>query len=555
MTLNAAGDRLMASPETSYHDYQLFDLSREGSRLKIRDLIHPAIEVRNQAALGVLDAAFGHPDVRTAIVESDYVDVDHSRSYANFYARAYHDHAKRTKRVHFFRTRLTRAHLKALDQWSDTYLGFVVVRPFGMRTVGRSILSPPPGSAPHEHGFVTLQGSFGANVAGTSVVAGGCPFIEQDARVSACASAAIWMSTASMNQRLNLTPRTTAEITEYATRLQVGSRRVQSEGLVPDQMSESLRAIGYEPMQIPVGDRDAAMATLYPYIESGISPIILIQLEGGYHAVAGVGHSFNPSKKPVVPVSYQWVKPLRFWRSWQWVDDILVHDDQRGPYRPLSFLAPSAAISPSALPMPNWDCPVEIGHDYTHVPGGHPVGLPRATIGNVYGMIIPLPSGVSLSAVEAEKKVARLIAMWAQALGIEVPPNLHLRTHLAMSNEFKSSLASKPSLHGFARDLYRGKGLPHWLWVTEVGLLDEVVTSKLGDSRIRGEILVDANSSPWLPDFVALHLPFFDAHGTPTGKGQLSTMRRTDDDVARALSSGWLLSGDVPYEPFARRPV
>jgi hypothetical protein len=94
--------------------------------------------------------------------------------------------------------------------------------------------------------------------------------------------------------------------------------------------------------------------------------------------------------------------------------------------------------------------------------------------------------------------------------------------------------------------------MPRWLWVTEVALRDEAVTVDPVQAKIRGEILVDANSSPWLPDFVTLHLPRFSG-GAPTDSGFLTTMSHADKDVAQAFDKKtWELLGEEPYSRFTR---
>ncbi len=553
----------MAGLESPYADYKVLDLNSAGSRRRLLEFILPPGDTSSGAPHGVLDNLFGHASLRTAIFESEYIDVDHSRSYSQFYSRSFLDHSKRTTRVHFFTRRLTRPNLVDLVQHQDDYLGYVVVRPLRIRTIGRTVLRPPA-SPPGRYHFATASIGSRVNLAGNFLVANGCPFMEQDARVSACASASIWMATSPTTKRFELRPQTTAGITELATSIDVGARRVQSDGLRPDQMSTALSRMGYEPIQIlELPNQSSARAIVYAYTESAVAPVLLLQLLSGYHTTACIGHSYNPSTTPAAPIAYPWTgsTPLRFWRSWQWVDSFIVHDDQMGPYRPLRFLSDmelQAHISsnlpgrtPADLGTDKWSCPVEISHAYDNAPGGHPSGLPKSTIANLTGMIIPSPSRVSLSAEEAERKVAMIIGIWANTWNYSLPDNLCLRTYLATSNDFKARLASSPSLHPDIRQLYLGKGFPHWLWVTEVGLVNESATGDPKQSRIRGEILIDASSSPWLPDFVALHLPTL--RGTaPTGAGILSTMRHGDKDVSLSISRGWSIPDDHPYERFTR---
>jgi hypothetical protein len=549
-------------PEDPYADYTVLDLQRPKSREKLVELICPP----EQTSLGgtpcaVLDVIFRHPGVRGVVVERDYVDVDHSRSYARFYAKSFQDHIKRTTRLHFFNCRLVRKNLVELDRFSQNYLGYVVIRPLRVRRIGRTALRPPPGQAGQYH-FPTL--SFGAkpHIAGFEMQVRTVPSIEQDARVSACASAAIWMATAPTVERFGLQSRTTAEITELATEIDIGARLVQSEGLTPDQMLRALRGMGYEPMKIGFNNLREAIETVYPYVKSGIAPILLLRLLNGYHSVVAVGHSYDSDQPTPLRVEYGWTASdsIRVWRSWQWLPHFIIHDDQRGPYRPMRFISPSAlleylisaGVDPRRLNAFEWQCPVQIDHEYSASLGGHPSDLRTATVAGLIGAVVPIPAGVSLSAAEAEMKVARVIRVWAQALGMVLPLDLHLRTYLLNSTEFKARLVHAEEMHPFLRASYLSKGMPHWLWVTEVAMREETLSSDPRAARIRGEILVDANSSPWIPDFVALHLPVFTG-GAPTDRGLLTTMDHGDKDVAEALAKKtWVFSGDETYPRFTR---
>jgi hypothetical protein len=261
------------------------------------------------------------------------------------------------------------------------------------------------------------------------------------------------MATAPTTQRFNLQPRTTAEITEFATALDIGSRLVQSEGLSPNQMAQALRQLGYEPMTVWFTDPAVAMMTLYPYVESGIAPILLVShLNGGYHTVTCVGHTYNPAAAPALPIEYAWsgAAPIKAWRSWQWVTDFIIHDDQRGPYRLLRFLSSvqfdaylaAIGITRDALNEQEWHSPVIVDHEYKNSPMGHPKGFETFTVSGLLGAVIAAPSGVSLSAAEAERKSARIVQVWAQTTGVTVPDSIHLRTYLANSNEFKNTSAT-----------------------------------------------------------------------------------------------------------------
>jgi hypothetical protein len=155
----------VAKIERPFDDFQIVDLSRPKGRKQLVELLHPMEESSSGAPYGVLDAVFGRHGLRSAVLEFGYLDVDHSRSYSQFYSRSFLDHSKRTTRVHFFTCRLTRPDLADLLPYEDDYLGYVVVRPLRVKTIGRSVLLPPT-SPPNRYHFPTLLDASQVNLAG-----------------------------------------------------------------------------------------------------------------------------------------------------------------------------------------------------------------------------------------------------------------------------------------------------------------------------------------------------------------------------------------------------
>jgi len=549
------------SAEAPHENFDILDLENPrhwGTLLTL--VISP--EQAGPAPWAVLDYVLRR-GCRTVIVEREYIDRDHSRAYARFYARSFRDLDKRATRLHFFARPIRRASLSSLAQplTAASYMGFCVLRPLRVRRIGRTVLRPDPIDPESE--FPITTGRFHVNVGGSHLEVRGAAFLEQDARVASCASAATWMSTASIAARFALPTYTTAEITDFATAYVVGERVLPSGGLNADQIAEALRRMGYDPVALPVRTSREAMEVVYPYVESGIPPILLLDLVEGPHAITAVGHTFDARRQPAQATEVHGGEhPIRVWRSWQWADALLVHDDQRGPYRRLELLDLSPeelrtelqriyghipGFDVDSLSLEEWRCPVRIDCSLPYWEGLTGSPWRPYDIGNLWGVIVPLPTGISLSALEAHYKVARILKMWYDGLGRDMPDDLYLRTYLIESNAFKEHVDRTRGLHRYARRMYLGKGMPRWLWVTEVGFRREVLTSRMSDQRIRGEVLLDANSSPWVPDFVALHMPLGKGHG------HLTTMRPRESDVEAALVTGMrLLLGDQSYPPLHR---
>ncbi len=371
--------------------------------------------------------------------------------------------------------------------------------------------------------------------------------------VAACASAAIWVSTTIMGTRFGLQQRCTSEITQLATQYLVHNRPMPSEGLGAEQMLHCLRAMDYDPLLIGVYSQKQAKHDIYSYIESEIPPILLCEFphtdEG--HAIVGVGHRYNlpitnPSK---TKVEWPGEPPLEFVRSSEWVPSILVNDDQRGPYRKLTFIdsqtlpARINAMHPNVnvanLKLEEWRCPIAID-----------VNMPFARyssgeeIANIWGIIIPLPQGVFLTNNQAESKSARVIRWWHSRSGVPLPEDLVLRTYLVPSNEYKER-AKSSGMGPFVKSLISGKPLPRWIWVTEISSLKSYNSPNPEDWLINGQVIIDATSNAFTPDFLVFHY-IIDSQAV------LVTMRPEHKDAEQAFSRYWISSKDSKYAGWIR---
>jgi len=96
----------------------------------------------NEAAGPLLDHIDGSAllrDRRGALYDQDY-----SSDYINFYAMAFKDYPRRTKRIHFFARDVSDIFQAAISEQIDalasetSYLGFTVVRPIRQAPIGRT---------------------------------------------------------------------------------------------------------------------------------------------------------------------------------------------------------------------------------------------------------------------------------------------------------------------------------------------------------------------------------------------------------------------------------
>jgi hypothetical protein len=527
--------------EEPFESFEILDLTNtEGLERLTTILVADPLSNDSPAAHAILDIltqSVANGDCQCAVVEHDYFDQEYSRAYQKFYSRSYPHYDRYSTRIHFFGRNVSPRDLGDLETraWRGAYLGYCVVRPLHGRKIGRTVIEPrlaePAGDFP-----LTLS-RFRVNLAGSELTVGGAPFLEQDGGAAVCASCAIWMSTAMAGQRFGLPTSTPAEITELATGFPLSERVLGSTGLRAEEMETALRRMGYNSLFLGISDRQSALQAIHPYLEGGIAPILLLQLRSGGHAAVAVGHGYDPTLAASEPASVNWEgKTIQYRRSSDWINNLLVHDDQRGPFRRLKFLDAEDAESEGLHEFSG--CPVEI--DMTYTTAAENGGWPASSLGALTGAIIPVPPRISMTGVEAEEKSARLVNMLFETLGGAIPSNIVLRTFLAQSNEFKR----RTRVNGLPRQiqtLYRSKPLPRWIWVTELCTVDDVTAGSPHRRQVRGEVILDGNGSLSTPDFVALHVLFGET-------GYLALMKPSDQNVADALEHGLIYKRARRYQ-------
>ena len=167
---------------------------------------------------------------------------------------------------------------------------------------------------------VTCRADFTANLLGVDLKVTGASFLQQDARVGACAQVAIWAGMRHMHARYNYNWVSVADITRFATPTtsdEAISLPAGSDFLTSERMIRGISEAGYQPLCFRRQNIDRA---ILPYVESGI-PVILGLSFGGTvgHAVTVIGRVFAKQ-----------VSPTR--NAIDYVPAYIVHDDQGGPY-------------------------------------------------------------------------------------------------------------------------------------------------------------------------------------------------------------------------------
>lgn len=494
------------------------------------------------------------------VVEQPYTDQDYSADYGSFYAGAFKDHPRSTKRVHLFTRdvsdilQLPFEEQQAAFEDSKAYLGFVVIRPIAQGPIGRTALP-----FPKMNGGLTVRpaarAGFEAHLLGVKLKTEQCaPFIQQDTRVGACAQAAIWMASRTVFARHKRTSwHSVAEITRLATTptdaqlsqaLPAGSA-----GLNPAHIIRALNGMGHQPLfdifgpeaeeQTPspqTAQPDAAAASPQaapnddappsPEAKTDLatkpspptaSPSALRYLDSGLPVILGLGDV----QHAVTAVGYVETTGAAC-RSGDTFDAfvraLVIHDDQRGPYRLLPLEAADAEVLPAARLMRNTKSEL------------------LTVAGSVSHMFVPLPTRVFLSADDADvvardylSRAADLLwpllmpqlkAELGEAAAAEVQTFAELirtgriirRTYLTSAGRYRHHLARS----GMAPDTLQEiliRTLPHFIWVTELMRPSEKQIEDAGPRKILGHMVVNATSStdPDL-DLLLVHAPHLLIH-------------------------------------------
>lgn len=213
------------------------------------------------------------------------------------------------------------------------YLGFVVVRPIPFTFVGRTCLKiydPVDPKTSSKRHYPTTRPSV-VHLCGVELQVDTLAFQEQDSVAAACASSALWsalQSTAMLFQHSIPSP---VEITRLATRhLPLETRVFPNKGLNAIQMADAVRAVGLEPLSLPVISSKMLVRITYAYLRGKI-PIIFIlksSMPGrrvSWHAIAITGFNYPDGAK----ITGCWDEALM---SPDVIEKLYAHDDQIGPF-------------------------------------------------------------------------------------------------------------------------------------------------------------------------------------------------------------------------------
>ena len=434
------------------------------------------------------------PPAKTVIIEHDYIDVDHSASYYDQRARSFTPVERGTTWVHFFSEEFAdippaAADAQVVETMQSSYLGFTVLRPETPVTLGRTFITCPTTLDSLPVNFPT-RGTTSVDLAGISLEVESCPYMSQDAKIMACATAAIWMSTSNLFDKIaNVAAYTTAEITTLAMSLERPfGPRVGQRGLTDEEMERALFRMGFEPQRHEFPSADRLMEICHLCSDSGIPPVLVILLPGGWHAVTVVGYTWGPSSNQDPTVTGM-LSAHRF------VPYLVIHDDQRGMY----------------LRAEVQDVQTTSGEKFVQLTIYAPEGTADA---GCKAILVPFPRRVMLDALDIRAQAEIWIPQAKKIRAIDDRPVVY-RKILVRSNAYKQTLlanqVSGANADGYPVDLVdfaRALPMPRYVWLIEVSYADQWDPLDPKMPPVVAEWVLDSTSTePIHPDFLLAHVP------------------------------------------------
>ena len=467
----------------------------------------------------------GHPEVvpstirhlrilgaKSYILEDPYIDRDYSSDYQNFYAGTFRTHARHCKRAHFFSDDISSllAYPRSTEQLRQlreiartSYCGFCVVRPLPKAPIGRSVLLAQVRGYQDMESTVTCRAEFGANLLGVDFKVIGAAYLQQDARVGACAQVSIWAGMRHLHARYGYNWVSVADITRFATpttRDEATSLPAGSDFLTSERMLQAISEAGYQPLCF--GGPNIS-GDILPYVESGI-PVILglnIGPEVG-HAVTVIGRVFARQNQPTsTAIDY--------------VPAYIVHDDQGGPYMLLPVNDPASTPHPfrgDTIMRTSPSGTVELSASYA-----------TFAVALMSPRVFSTAAAAEISACDRiNSTLSKLPYIQQKLVKLGLPVNdrllkelqdarenhnIILRTYLTSAAGYRRHIADGTACDNL-KDALLALHLPHFTWVTEVATIDSYNHCSAGMRRIYGHTIIDATSTGKGGDgLLALHLP------------------------------------------------
>lgn len=301
---------------------------------------------------------------RTIVVEDPYISKDFLHDYNSYYSLCYADYGKFCKRIHFFNADYTSEEIDSLvlstgaediKRLTDTYLGFIVVKPIPHTLIGYTVLKTYSDNIEvNQRDFWGIR-TYTVHFFGTELKLSSLAFQEQDSVLAACATTAIWSMLNKAAVDFHTILKSPSEITKDADKVSYdGSRLFPNKGLNILQICQSIQNSGLvseikQPDFTTEVDGNECMVVSNVYVKKilnaysriGIPILLIIAVPNreryGQHAITVSGYKTGEP-------NYDDVGDLAL-RS-QAIEKFYAHDDQWGPFVRITFNGQDSITTP-----------------------------------------------------------------------------------------------------------------------------------------------------------------------------------------------------------------
>ena len=383
--------------------------------------------------------------VKAILIEDDYVDKDYRSTFYNFYAKKGRTYKATCMRLHFFNDRVEfnadrLTLISPSEKLSADYFGFMVLRPTGIATVGRSVLAPHIRSGAKG---LCIVAKHNVSLLGYNLTIDGMPSMDQHIDIAVCAHAACWSILRHLSVRFSTYKEyLTYDITLMASEFNPGGL-VPSKGLEVSHAERVFQEAGTFPLLISkLNENDEAFfRQLQAYVASGFP--LFAAMHNRTHAIAVTGYSWINTVTPSGGLLF----------AWDAVEFLTVIDDNHLPYLPI----------PATPGAPPGDPDLYVAHD-------------------IDTFIVPLPEKVFYPADAVDLMAAKLFSQTF----FPMPPQdgTIIRYFLTTGSQYRNFIRDQSALDPRLVQVVMEQPFAQFVWVVEYATIDQWNATKVSTVAI-----------------------------------------------------------------------